>query len=323
MQVPLYSSKFSKRTYTIHQHLLYLSIKEIQQQSFRDCRDFFDEFNQLQEALGLTQVPHFTTPQKCLQRFPPRWYKMLLKKLICQIKSRANAVIDGTGLMQTKASFSYMKRIGREVKRRDFFKIILVIDPDDGLILSHKGLHGNCHESPWFIPLFNDIPLPLDDVCSDKGFDSEKNQRYVVVERKANSYVDIRDKPKRGRYRKQTYRKKRQDLNHWNSRYKQMRNCIESKNSAVKHRFGDFIPGKNIHTRRRYLAIRIFTANLITLGKIKKSFFLLYLITEDFYTPCVRTGHMSLLVIPLNKKGLDICTFTMVNSTSKKTTYLS
>jgi hypothetical protein len=38
---------------------------------------------------------------------------------------------------------------------------------------------------------------------------------------------------------------------------------------------------------------------------------------------CVRTGHMSLLVIPLNNKGLDICTFTMANSTSQKTTYLS
>lgn len=277
MQVPLYSSKFSKRTYTIHQHLLYLSIKEVQQQSYRDCRDFFDEFNQLQDALGLTKVPHFTTPQKCLQRFPPRWYKRLLKHLICLVKSRANAVIDGTGLLQTKTSFSYIKRIGREIKRRDFFKIILVIDPDDGLILSHKGVHGNCHESPWFIPVLDEIPLPLDEICSDKGFDSEKNQRYVIMERKAHSYVDIRDKPKRGRYRKQTYRKKHHDRDQWNSRYKKMRNCIESKNSAIKHRFGDFIPGKNINNRRRYLAIRIFAANIITLGKIKKSsFFVLF-----------------------------------------------
>ena len=286
MQVPLYSSKYSKKTYTIHQHLLCLCIKEIQKQSYRDCRDFLDEFDNLQEALGLTQVPHYTTPQKCLQRFPPRWYKMLLKHLICLVKSRANAVIDGTGLLQTKTSFSYIKRIGREIKRRDFFKIILVIDPDDGFILSHKGVHGNCHESPWFIPVLDEIPLPLDEICSDKGFDSEKNQRYAIMERKAHSYVDIRDKPKRGRYRKQTYRKKQHDRDQWKSRYKKMRNCIESKNFSVKHRFGDYIPGKNIHNRRRYLAIRILAANLITLGKIKKSsFFLFYLVTEDFYTP--------------------------------------
>ena len=192
-------------------------------------------------------------------------------------------MIDGTGLLQTKASFSYIKRIGREINRRDFFKIILVIDPDDGLILAHKGVYDNCHESPWFIPLLDDIQLPLDDICSDKGFDSEKNQQYVVVERKANSYVDIRDKPKRGRYRKQTYRKKQQDLNQWNSRHKQMRNCIESKNSCVKHRFGDSITGKNISNRRRYLAIRIFAANLITIGKSRNPLFLIYFIVEDFY----------------------------------------
>ena len=285
IKVPLYSSKFSRKDFTIHQHLLYLCIKEIQQQSYRDCRDFFDEFNQLQEALGLTKVPHFTTPQKCLQRFPPRWYKMLLKQLTCLVKSRASAVIDGTGLMQTQASFSYIKRIGRHIKRRDFFKIIIVIDPDDGFILSYKGVQGNRHESPWFIPLLDDITIPLDDVCSDKGFDSEKNQRYVTMKRKARSFIDVRDVPKRGRYRKQVYRRKQQDSDQWKTRYKQMRNSIESKNASVKHRFGDFIPGKNIHNRRRYLAIRIFVANLITMQKSRNPLFLIYLIIEDFYTP--------------------------------------
>jgi hypothetical protein len=211
MNVPLYSSKYSKKTYTVHQHLLCLCIKETQQQSYRDCRDFLGEFDNFQEALGLTQVPHHTTPQKCLQRFPPRWYKMFLKQLICLVKSRANAVIDGTGIMRAHASFSYITRIRKKIKRRDYFKIILVIDPDDGFILSHTGIHGNHHESPHFIPLLDDIPVPLKDICSDKGFDSEKNQRYVIIERKARSFVDIRGKPKWGRYRKQVYRRKQKN----------------------------------------------------------------------------------------------------------------
>ena len=271
MQVPLYSSKFSKKTYTIHQHLLCLCIKEIQKQSYRDCRDLLDEFDNLKEALGLTHVPHYTTPQKCLQRFPPRWYKMLLRKLISCVKSRANAVIDGTGLIQTKASFSYINRIGRKIKQRDYFKVIIVIDPDDDLILSHKGVHGNRHESPWFIPLLDDISIPLDDVCSDKGFDSENNQRYVVVKRKAHSYLDVKGNPKRGRYRKQTYRKKQHNPESWKQTYCQMRNTIESTNARFKHRFGDYIPGKNIHNRRRYLAIRVFALNLISLQKSCKN----------------------------------------------------
>jgi transposase len=285
MDVPLYSSKFSKKTYTIHQHLLCLCIKEIQKQSYRDCRDFLDEFEFLQKALGLTQVPHYTTPQKCLQRFPPKWYKMLLKKLTCLIKSRASAVIDGTGMMQTQASFSYIKRIGRKIRKRDYFKVIIIVDPIDGFILTAWGIHGNRHESPWFIPLLKDVPFPLDDICSDKGFDSEKNQRYVRMERKARSFVDVRGTPKRGRYRKQVYRRKQRDPDHWKQRYRQMRNCIESKNSSVKHRFGDFIPGKNIHNRRRYFFIRVFTANLITIQKSRNPLFLICFIIEDFYDP--------------------------------------
>lgn len=293
MNVPLYSSKFSKKTYTIHQHLLCLCIKEIQQQSYRDCRDFFHEFNQLQQALGFTKVPHYTTPQKCLQRFPPRWYKMLLKQLTCLVKSRANAVIDGTGLMQTQASFSYINRIRRQIKRRDFFKIIIVIDPDDGLILSYKGVHGNCHESPWFIPLLNDIPIPLDTVCSDKGFDSEKNQRYVVMKRKARSYIDVRKTAKRGRYRKQVYRRKQQDPDQWKQHYCPMRNAIESINAQFKHRFGDYIPGKNINSRRRYLAIRIFALNLFILQKSEKSTMLFLLFIEDFYIPDILANYLT------------------------------
>ena len=277
MHVPLYSSKYSKKTYTIHQHLLCLCIKEVQQQSYRDCRDLLDEFDTLKQVLGLAQVPHYTTPQKCLQRFPPRWYKMLLRQLISCVKSQANAVIDGTGLMQTRASFSYINRIGRTVMKRDYFKVIIVIDPDDGLILSYKGVHGNRHESPWLIPILDDVSIPLDNVCSDKGFDSERNHRYVVVTRKAHSFLDVKGTPKRGRYRKQVHRRKQKDPDTWKQQYCQMRNAIESTNARFKHRFGDYIPGKNIHNRRRYLAIRVFALNLICLQKSCKniSFFAL------------------------------------------------
>jgi hypothetical protein len=208
--------------------------------------------------------------------FPPETATLI-------VKSRASAVIDGTGMMQTQASFSYIKRIGRRIRKRDYFKVIIIVDPIDGFILATWGVHGNRHESPWFIPLLEEVPLPLDDVCSDKGFDSEKNQRYVKKERKARSFVDVRGIPKRGRYRKQVYRRKQKDPDHWKQRYRQMRNCIESKNSSVKHRFGDYIPGKNIHNRRRYFAIRVFAANLLTMQKSDKIIFLIFIVVEDFY----------------------------------------
>lgn len=62
MHVPLYSSKYSKKAYTIHQCLLCLCIKEVQKQSNQDCRDILDEFDNLQNVLGLAKVSHYTTP---------------------------------------------------------------------------------------------------------------------------------------------------------------------------------------------------------------------------------------------------------------------
>jgi hypothetical protein len=127
------------------------------------------------------------------------------------------------------------------------------------------------------------------------SFDSEKNQRHVRKEQKARSFVDVRGVPKRERYRKQVSRGKQRDPDQWKQRYRQMRNCIESKNSSVKHRFGDFIPGKNIHNRRRYFFIRVFAANLITLQKSGKIIFLIFIIAEDFYNPKNTSPGKSLL----------------------------
>jgi hypothetical protein len=148
----------------------------------------------------------------------------------------------------------------------------------------HGGSMATAMNPPWLIPLFEDIPIPLDDACGDKGFDSEKNQRYVK-ERHARSFIDVRSIPKRGRYRKQVYRRKQRDPDRWKQRYRKMRNCIESKNASVKHRFGDFIPGKNIYNRRRYLIIRAFSANLMILQKTRNPRSIFFIIFEDFYSP--------------------------------------
>jgi hypothetical protein len=133
---------------------------------------------------------------KFLKRFPPRWFKFLLRRLVELLGSRHRVTVDGTGIKLTTASYSYIKRIGKKIKKRDCFKVILAIDSDDGTILAFRGVHGNRHESPFFIPLLEDIPGKLVDVCGDKGFDSKKNQRYVQIDRKAHSFIDVRKEPK-------------------------------------------------------------------------------------------------------------------------------
>ena len=285
MDVPLYSSKYSRKDYTIHQHLMSFCVKELEEHSYRDHTDLLEEFSELREALKLDKVPHYTTLNKFLKRFPPRWFKFLLKRLVELMGSKHRVTVDGTGIKLTTASYSYIKRIGKKIKKRDCFKVILAIDSDDGTILAFRGVHGNRHESPFFIPLLEDIPGKLIDVCADKGLDSKKNHKYIQKDRKAHSFLDVRKEPKRGRYRKSVYRRKKKYPKRWKKAYRRRRNRIESKNYSFKHRFGDYIPGKNIHFRRKYLGIRIFALNLYNSQNHNLSIFSIFMIVEVFYSP--------------------------------------
>ena len=68
-QVRLYGSKFSKKTYTLHQHIVLLSIREYRNGMGyeRFCKELPD-YVALLEFLGLETIPHFTTLHKVNQR---------------------------------------------------------------------------------------------------------------------------------------------------------------------------------------------------------------------------------------------------------------
>lgn len=170
--------------------------------------------------MRLERIPHFTTPNKFLKRVSPSWFFILLRRLTALFNSKCHVVLGATGIRQSSASYSYIKRIGRNLRKQDFFKMILAVDLEDGFILSCRGAHGNKHESPYFVPLLQDIRAKLIDVCGDKAFDSEKNHSYVSKERNAKSYIDVHAIPKRGRYRKSVYRRKVKFLQRWKRTYK-------------------------------------------------------------------------------------------------------
>ena len=100
----------------------------------------------------------------------PRWYRFLLRQLTRLVKSRASAVIDDTGVMQTTAILFCITRIGRYIQKRDYFKILTAIDLGNEFILMARGVSGNCREPPWFISLLDGITYFLEDVCGAKGF---------------------------------------------------------------------------------------------------------------------------------------------------------
>ena len=74
-RVPLYSSKFSRKDFTIWQHIALTALMQRIRKSYREyANDFLTVATRLVQALGLSKIPHFTCMEKFLLRVPaPRW----------------------------------------------------------------------------------------------------------------------------------------------------------------------------------------------------------------------------------------------------------
>ena len=81
-RIPLFSSKFSRKTYNQHQLLILLLLKEYLSEDYRDTVELTEIMDSLREKIHLDEVPHFTKIQKFCQRIRSSTFNRLLKWLM-------------------------------------------------------------------------------------------------------------------------------------------------------------------------------------------------------------------------------------------------
>jgi hypothetical protein len=81
-RIPLYSSKFSKKTYTRHQLLTLLLLKEFLAEDYRDIIELTEIMDTVRQMIDLKEVPHFTTIQKFCHRIKSFIFTRLLNRLM-------------------------------------------------------------------------------------------------------------------------------------------------------------------------------------------------------------------------------------------------
>jgi len=59
--LPLYSSPFSRKEYTQHQHFAILVLRQFLRTDYRGIVEILLEWSDLRVALGLSSVPHYST----------------------------------------------------------------------------------------------------------------------------------------------------------------------------------------------------------------------------------------------------------------------
>ena len=266
MRVPPYLSKYSKKDFTVHQHLLLCAVRELEKKTWRGLRDRIEDSKAAEEHLGLKRIPHFTTPQKFLQRVPKAWFRLMMKRMAELLVTEYSVVGDGTCYRLRSASTHYLHRLGERIEVRDVRKSVDLLEVTTGLFVASKGMAGTRHEAPHLVPLVRSLPGTIE-FTGDKAFDGETIRR-ALRELGVESYIDVKGgrlSPQSG-LRLKTARLKEEHPDLWREKYKRPRALVESSYHALKAVTGEKLPGKG-WMRDRYRALKYFAYDLYVLGR--------------------------------------------------------
>jgi hypothetical protein len=113
--IPLYSSRYSRKDFTLWQHIALVALMQRIRKSYREYTyDFLTVANRLLEAIGLSKIPHFTTIEKFMLRVPSMLLERVIRGFILLTRKQLFAP-DSSGFSLHHASIYYALRIKKDV----------------------------------------------------------------------------------------------------------------------------------------------------------------------------------------------------------------
>jgi hypothetical protein len=115
--VPLYSSRYSRKDFTLWQHIALIALMQRVRKSYREyVNDYLTTTEKLVSILGLSKLPHFTSIEKFLLRVPSTLLERVMGGFIGLTRIRMQVFApDSSGFSPHHASYYYALRIKRDI----------------------------------------------------------------------------------------------------------------------------------------------------------------------------------------------------------------
>jgi hypothetical protein len=117
--IPLYSSKYSRKDFTIWQHITILVLFKRIGKSYREfVDDWLTVSNAVAESLGLLKkLPHYTSIEKFALRVPSALLERVMGGFLLLVRCRKQDLgIDSSGFASSHVSYYYALRIKRDAQ---------------------------------------------------------------------------------------------------------------------------------------------------------------------------------------------------------------
>jgi hypothetical protein len=115
--VPRYSSRFSRKDYTLWQHIALIALMQRVRKSYREyVNDYLTTTERLLDVLGLSKIPHFTTTEEFLLRVPGTLLESVIGGFLGLTRVRWQLFSpDSSGFSPHHASHYYALRTKKDV----------------------------------------------------------------------------------------------------------------------------------------------------------------------------------------------------------------
>jgi hypothetical protein len=256
-RIPKYSSRFSKKIYSLWQHIVLHCFRQMLNLSYREFTDWL-EASKLIEYLKLKRIPHFTTLQKVVKRLKPLWLQVIITSFIKNIKLKVG--IDATGFSIREGSSYYCKRTAIVTKKKRYIKLSVLADLANQLVIACAVRMFPANDYKDFLPLVKKVKgRDIEYIAADKAYDSNENHRFIFRELNARSRIKSRDYGKRSCNRRTFYIRKA--MREFDEREYHQRSKVEAIFFVIKQITKSVVRSMKFYTRKAELLFKVVIYN--------------------------------------------------------------